>query len=226
MSRVPKGEEQKAQLEEIMVPVLATSSHTSDFGLEVYINHTRASCLVDTGAAMSLISERLWDRTKKTGEQLSQTGINHKLVGVQGLPLPLCGAIQVSLQIPGMGKTFPVEMLVAKSITTDVILGRDFLQEHKCSVLLGECNQLHFTTERVTVDLGRNQGGNTIASVGISIEESIEIPPQSEMEIMVKTPSITPSTTSTWLVEPNIGDRNAVFVARAMVNPEAGEIPV
>ena len=226
MSRAPKGEEQKAQLEEIMVPVLATSSHTSDFGLEVYINHTRASCLVDTGAAMSLISERLWDRTKKAGEQLSQTGTNHKLVGVQGLPLPLCGATQVSLQIPGMGKTFPVEMLVAKSITTDVILGRDFLQEHKCSVLLGECNQLHFTTERVTVDLGRNQGGNTIASVGISIEESIEIPPQSEMEIMVKTPSITPSTTSTWLVEPNIGDRNAVFVARAMVNPEAGEISV
>ena len=175
---------------------------------------------------MSLISERLWDRTKKAGEQLSQTGTNHKLVGVQGLPLPLCGATQVSLQIPGMGKTFPVEMLVAKSITTDVILGRDFLQEHKCSVLLGECNQLHFTTERVTADLGRNQGGNTIASVGISVEESIEIPPQSKMEIMMKTPSITPSTTSTWLVEPNIGDRNAAFVARAMVNPEAGEIPV
>ena len=35
MSRAPKGEEQTAQLEEIMVPVLATSSHTSDLGLEV-----------------------------------------------------------------------------------------------------------------------------------------------------------------------------------------------
>ena len=43
---------------------------------------------------------------------------------------------------------------------------------------------------------------------------------------MVKVPPVTTFTTSTWLVEPNISDRNAVFVARGMVNPGGGKIPV
>ena len=131
------------------------------------------------------------------------------------------------MQIDGLQKAFPVEVLVARSITSDVILGRDFLQENQCDVKLGrKYNQLHFTAEKVTVNLGHNQERSIIASVGVSMDEFIQIPPQSEMEIMVKVPSISMSTTSTWLVEPNSGDRSAAMVARAVVNPGAGEIPI
>ena len=37
---------------------------------------------------------------------------------------------------------------------------------------------------------------------------------------------MTSSTTSTWLVQPNNGGRNAVLVARAMVDPKAGKISI
>ena len=227
MSRAPKGEQQKAQVEEITIPVLAASSSTTDFGLEAHINHVRASCLVDTGASVSLISENIWERIKGAGYELSQDGFGHRLVGVQGVPLQLCGSTRIPLQIDGLHKVFPVEMLVAKELTNDVILGRDFLQENQCDVKLDRrCNKLYFTAEKTTVNLGHNQERNTIASVGITMDRSIQIPPQSEMEIMVKAPPVSTSTATTWLVEPNSEDRDAAIVARAMVNPGAGEIPI
>lgn len=173
------------------------------------------------------MSLSLWEKIKATGEQLSPAGVNHRLVRVQGVPLQLCGSTRVQLQIDGLQKVYPVEVLVAKSITSDVILGRDFPQENQCNVNLDrKYNQLHFTAEKATVNLGHNQERNTIASVGVSVDESIQIPPRSELEMMVKVPPISTSTTSTWLVEPNRGERDAAIVARAMVNPEAGEIPI
>ena len=120
----------------MMIPVLATNSSTTDFGLEAYINHVCASCLVDTGAAVSLISEGPWERIKEAGEQLSQTEFGHKLVGVQGAPLQLCGSTRVRLEIDGLQKVYLVDVLVAKAIANDAILGLDFVQENQCQVRL------------------------------------------------------------------------------------------
>ena len=118
---------------------------------------------------MSLISESLWERIKETGEQLSQTRFSHRLVGVQGAPLQLCGSTKVQLEISELQKVFPVEVLVVKVITNDVILGRDFLQGNQCEVRLDcKCNQLHFVAEKITVNLGHQhvQWGSSTASVG------------------------------------------------------------
>ena len=104
MSRASKCEQQKAQLEEMIIPVLATNSSANDFGLEACINHVRTSCLVDTGTAVSLISEKFWERIKGEGEQLSPTGFNHKLVSIQGEPLQLCGSTRVRIKIDGLRK--------------------------------------------------------------------------------------------------------------------------
>ena len=167
MSRAPKCEQQKAQMKEITVPVLATNSSTIDFGLKPYINRISASGLIDTGAAVSLISETLWEKIKERGEQLTQTGFSHKLVGVQGAPLQLCGSTRVRLEIDGLQKVYLVDVLVARAITNDVILGRDFLQGNQCQVRLDcKCNQLHFTAEKTTVNLGHKPRGTAIASVG------------------------------------------------------------
>jgi hypothetical protein len=116
----------------------------------------------------------------RTGEQLSQTGFSHKLVRVQGVHLQLRGSTRVRLEINGVQKVFLVDVQVVKSVTNDVILGRDFLQENHCQVRLDRtCNQLHFATEKTTVNLGYKSLGNTISSV---VGESIEVLPQSEME--------------------------------------------
>ena len=112
----------------------------------MYINHVSASWLIDTGAAVSLISERLWERIKESGEQLTRSGLTQKLVGVQGAPLQLCRSTRVCLEINRLQKVYYVDVLVAKAITNDVILSRDFLQQKQCQVRFDrKCNQLHST---------------------------------------------------------------------------------
>ena len=127
MSQACKGKQEAhgtSGITETTVPTFSISSGTNDFGLEACINRVRTrSCLVDTGAAVSLISDQFWGRVKGKDEQVSSTGFNHKLVCVQGAPLQLCGSTRVRLEIDGLQKVFFVDVRVVKSLTNDVILG-------------------------------------------------------------------------------------------------------
>ena len=61
MSQACKGKQEAhgtSGITETTVPTFSISSGTNDFGLEACINRVRTSCLVDTGAAVSLISEK------------------------------------------------------------------------------------------------------------------------------------------------------------------------
>ena len=79
------------------------------------------------------------------------------------------------MEIDGLQKMFLVDVRVVKSITNDIILGRDFLKGNRCEVRLDrKCNRLHFTTEKMTVNLGHQSLGGTISSVGISVGDSID----------------------------------------------------
>ena len=59
---------------------------------------------------------------------------------------------------------FPTRVLVAETITTDLILGRDFLKKHNCSVELGERNLLHFNQQGVKMSLESDRVVGEIAS--------------------------------------------------------------
>ena len=160
MSRTPKGEQKMAQLEEIAIPAIYSGPSTTDFRLEAYVNGVPASCLVDTGAAVSLMSESLWEKIKKPDERVTRAGIRHRLVGVQGVPLQLCGSTTVQLVVDSL--TFRVQVLVVREITSDVILSRDFLQEHQCAITFGRNgNHLQFAAEKVTVNLGCHRKRST-----------------------------------------------------------------
>ena len=137
---------------------------------------------------------------------------------VQGAPLQLCGSTRIRLEIDSLQKVFFVDVRVVKSLTNDVILGRDFLKGNRCEVRLDrKCNQLHFTTEKTTVNLGHQSLRGAISSVGISVGDSIdsEVPPQREKEV-------TKATTLSGLKEPSSSDWNTLGVARAITNPKAG----
>ena len=96
MSHAAEGETQKAQQQQIVkttIPVLANyEQNTSNYTIQVHINGISASCLVDTGAAVSLISKELWSKVKKANGQNNLDETSHNLVGVQGAPLKLYGA--------------------------------------------------------------------------------------------------------------------------------------
>jgi len=62
---------------------------------------------------------------------------DHELVGVQGAPLKLLGASKVEVTFHGLERKFLTDVQVAESITTEFILGRDFLQRNRCAVEMG-----------------------------------------------------------------------------------------
>ena len=67
--------------------------------------------------------------------------------------------------------------------------------------------------------------GTAEAAVALVEDKALTIPPQSEMEVPLKVPGIPDPTVMTWLVEA-VAEERPVEVARALVSPEDGQVPV
>ena len=61
-----------------------------------------------------------------------------RLVGVEGTPLHICGVSNVELNFAG--ETFHCPVLVARSLTSEVILGLDFLEANNCTLEMADRN--------------------------------------------------------------------------------------
>ena len=118
------------------------------------MNGVPANCLVDTGAVATILSKEIWDRMEGEQKPLVERSPSSNLVGVQGTPLELVGSGDVNLSL--RQHTYPTRVLVAKSLTTDLIFGRDFLMQHKCTVELGEKSLLRLTKEGVALSFDPN----------------------------------------------------------------------
>ena len=203
------------------VPTLVSATSLSNFSLTMQVNSVQANCLVDTGAAVSLISKSLW-------EKLSPRPLLNKpdqeLVGVQGAPLKLLGACTVEVMFNGVDKKFLTGVCVAETITTELILGRDFLQKYNCTVEMGTINKLNFGRDDLTVEFGREDSQKPAVVAKVSLDQAVSLPPYSECELMVKVP-VHSSNSSTWLVE-SVSEKRSVDVARALVVPTEGKIPI
>ena len=128
--------------------LIQPGTSTSSFLLQIEANGMDASCLIDTGAAVSLISHGLWRKLQGEDTQLTLYKTDHELVGVQGAPLKLLGECCIEVAFNGLDRTISTPVLVAEMVTSDVILGRDFLRRNRCTVEMGSTDQLHFTNDR------------------------------------------------------------------------------
>ena len=174
---------------------------------------------MDTGAAVSLLSRALWERVKPDGAEL-QPGISRQLVSVDGTPLQICGSAVVPVQLAD--RTYDINIVVAEGLTTEAILGLDFLEAHLCILDLGRrtlsfdgCNTIPFRaapTNKPTIPLK------------VSLVESICIPATSELEIMAHVSGLQGS--QACLLEQAQYKRLPVRVARALVTPTVGGVPV
>jgi len=150
--------------------------------------------------------------------------LEKKLVGVQGTPLQLHGTAQVCLKLGN--EVFPARVMVADSLTIDVILGRDFLKSHQCTIEMCKTqNVLRFRKHGLTIPLG----GRDVLQYG---DFSCQCcsgcctagTPCSEMEVMGKV--LQASAHNTWILEGNTQGRSAVMITRAVVKPAGAEIPI
>ena len=84
------------------------------------VNNTPASFIVDTGAAVTLISRELWDKAKTPQTKL-EPWVGMELVGANGTPMTICGSAAVELTLAQA--PFPMQVIVVERITTEAILG-------------------------------------------------------------------------------------------------------
>ena len=112
---------------------------------------------------------------------------------------------------------FEHEFIVADHITAEAILGLDILEGNKCVVDL--CNKQMSIQDKV-IPL-QSSPANTVAKcIEVTVMETINVPANSEMEIIAHVDS---TDYGTWLVE---GTDCPILVARAVVTPHQGVVPV
>ena len=127
-----------------IIPTLSVCSG-KDCVVKGLVNGVPANILVDTRAATTVLSKCTWNNVREHGVQLQSAG-EQKLVGVQVIPLHLHGSAQVWRELPP--EKFRINVIVADTPTTDVILGRDFLRSQTCTIEMGSTSDvLHIKTQ-------------------------------------------------------------------------------
>ena len=84
------------------------------------------SFLVDTGAGVLLLNGKVWDRMVPKNINTEVTEF-HNLVGVDGHPIKVHGSASLPMVAAETG--FLQKFIIADSITTEGILGMDFMEE-------------------------------------------------------------------------------------------------
>ena len=111
------------------------------------------------------------------------------------------------------------------SLMTDVIVGTDFLQTEQCTIEMQKSgNILYFHKQGISIRLGNDRSDPVLDHVSVIISQELHIPPCSEMETMCTVPATLSS--GYWILEPDKQCRSAALVARVVVKPECGTVPI
>ena len=98
----------------------------------------------------------------------------------------------------------------------------DFLKKYCCVVDIPNA-LLQFTQWHISVPL--NDERESAPGPTISIVQNLQVPPRSEMEVPTQI-NVAKEVDGTWLIESRTLRRSGLIVARALVQPKDGKIPV
>ena len=116
------------------------------------------------------------------------------------------------------------DVVVVSPLTTEAILGLDFLHQHGAQIYLPG-RKISLTDQGITLPL-RAPPNRLAPSSRIAVQaiEKIELPPLSMTEIMGRVD--TPDVEGTWLLEESTRKRPAASVARSLVQVSSNQVPV
>ena len=146
-TRYPSSRESNWQgLSQTCIPVSPITSNTT-YKVAATIHGSLVSFTLDTGAAVTLIRKDIWDSVKSTDHCLEMWN-GQSLIGVEGTPLQVHGYTKTTIQLAG--EQFHVRVIVVDSLTTEAILGMDFLEANDCSIDIGK-KQLLFPKLKLSI---------------------------------------------------------------------------
>lgn len=188
----------------------------------VQIASTEAAFIPDTGAAVTLLKQEVWDRLKNKPSTCPLRPWNReRLVGAGGTALKILGCTELGLTISE--KIFTADVVVVESLMAEGILGMDFLERHQCSIDLNKkvltLADGKFHTPLLPKPGCAKEQGNVFAS------DTFIVPPFSEMEVnAVTTQGIADG--GVWLAETKLGKERGIVSARSLVSPHNSQVPI
>lgn len=133
--------EQEVERKLSMIPALSTGDEESQtpYVISLYLNGRVRNCLIDTGAAVSLIQKKVVLEEELPMEDYDELS----LTGITGHSLHIFGIVQVTFvtlaRRARVGGVFIVceDNILGERGEIEVLLGRDFLAAHKARIMCG-----------------------------------------------------------------------------------------
>ena len=190
------------------------------YKVEGAVNGIPIVFLLDTGAAVTLLRSDAWARVFAHQPQQLKDWSQLRLVGADGSPLTIHGSARVSVELEG--ELRQMDVVVVSPLTTEAILGLDFLTENGAQIDLAS-RTLQFS-DGPTVSLHELSSTLSSQKVKVRVEKTTRIPPRSELEIMACLDEKVGH--GTWLLEQLSDKMIPAVVARALIREETERIPV
>ena len=173
---------------------------------------------------MTLLREGTWTRISAESPQELRPWSTLKLVSAGGTPLTIYGSARVELDLEG--EKFTTEVVVVSPLTSEAILGLDFLQEQQASINLAART------------LSLKGGGRVLplrdpayvpppprahTEVPVRAMRMVEVPPRSELEIAAR---LDTPVEGVWLLQGAMDKSLPAAVACALVAPTSTTVLV
>ena len=218
-SRVQEGRELMTHTENLRKELtVSVVTPTGGFRVDGTVHGITASFLVDTGSAVTLIRKDIWEKMQVSKKGPLQPWSEHPLVGVDGTPLDVYGHITADLTIEG--HPYSMDMVVVSPLTTEAILGLDFMKKNEVSLDLGKGKLI--VGNRSPVPICQKSRPTQINSVQTS--EMVKLPPFSKQVVIANICGGT--LVGSCIVEKLQGGTTPCVVARALVEPQDGKVPI
>ena len=188
------------------------TKHIASTGAGLYasckINNISAECLIDTGATLTIMSQRMWE-TIKPSTSTALESFDSNVFTASGEPVEIEGKTCVFIEINGI--LCPCNIVVAK-IDVDLIVGLDFLAKHDCQINVAKSSM---------IIQGKHCKLTRIKSAGcyrVVVSSKTQVPAMSEMIIEGKIIDQDHRKTRLCLLEPTAlnQESSSLLVARSL----------
>ena len=112
---------------------------------------------------------------------------------------------------------------MASALTTEAILGGDFLRDNQCTLEIGQ-RRLQFGNRGVAIAMDDVSSEPVIVQARVTLDETIRIPAFSEKEVPARIDK--PLRDGIWVLEGDRSGRLPVSVANALVNVSSSYVPI
>ena len=176
--------------------------------------------LVDTGAAVTLVTKHVWNQGFAPLPNVQKWDAR-RLIGVNGTPLQICGCSTVELAI---GTTsFHQQIIIVNDMTTEAILGLDFLEQHKC-IIDTNTRMLHIQEGNISVPIVDRVCHEDNPVCRVLLSKAVIVPAKSKLDVIAEVASNTGG--GTWMLQGASFSKTPLLVARELVTPFNSQVPV